>query len=208
MKHRIPLAWGNRLPFSIHTHTSFFCKRKRFLAFARNDTLGRIVAHQLSHCRIDWRLSETLYPTPPPEGCFSSRETSPCPCETIHLSYRHPERSRGIFVAASFVIHTLIRLHEAPYPPLHGETGYPFPFTRIHRFSANEKDVSLSLEMTHGAGSPRIIYHTAGNSSQPRLFSYMQETRGCEEMKIHFFTAPCLSFERKGDGAFASIPLR
>ena len=32
------------------------------------------------------------------------------------LSYRHPERKRGIFVAAVFLIHTLIRFHETPYP--------------------------------------------------------------------------------------------
>ena len=32
------------------------------------------------------------------------------------LSYRHPERSRGIFVAAALLFPLLIRLHEAPYP--------------------------------------------------------------------------------------------
>ena len=38
-------------------------------------------------------------------------------------------------------------------PPMHGKTGFPFPFTRIHRFSANEKDFSLALEMTvRGSG--------------------------------------------------------
>ena len=64
------------------------------------------------------------------------------------LSYHHPERNRGIFVAAVFLIHTLIRFHETPYPPMHGKTGFPFWFTRIHRLTANEKDFSLSLEMT------------------------------------------------------------
>ena len=42
-----------------------------------------------------------------------------------HLSYRHPERSRGIFVAAAFSIPSLIRLHEAPYPPMHGKNRLP-----------------------------------------------------------------------------------
>ena len=32
------------------------------------------------------------------------------------LSYRHPERSRAIFVAAALLFPLLIRLHEAPYP--------------------------------------------------------------------------------------------
>ena len=31
------------------------------------------------------------------------------------LSYRHPERSRGIFVAAALLFPLLIRLHEATY---------------------------------------------------------------------------------------------
>ena len=68
------------------------------------------------------------------------------------LSYRHPERSRGIFVAAAFLIPALIRLHETPYPPMHGKNRLPV-FTRIHRLTANEKDFSLSLEMTHGEDS-------------------------------------------------------
>ena len=135
-------------------------KRKRFLACARNDTRGRIVAHQLSHRRIDRCLSETLYPTPPPEAASLHVRLLLAHVRLSHLSYRHPERSRGIFALAPFVIHTLIRLHEAPYPPCMGKTGFPFPFTRIYRFSANEKDFSLSLEMTHGAGSPHIVFYT------------------------------------------------
>ena len=141
MKHRIPNVRENRFPVSVHAHTPVDCKRKRFLACARNDTRGRIVAHQLSHRRIDWCISETLYPTPPPEGCFSSRETSPCPCETILLSYRHPERSRGIFVAASFVIHTLIRLHEAPYPPCMGKQASRFR-SRVYIVFPQTKKIS------------------------------------------------------------------
>ncbi len=38
-------------------------------------------------------------------------------------------------------------------PQCTGKTGFPFPFTRIHRFTANEKDFSLSLEMTRGEDS-------------------------------------------------------
>ena len=36
-----------------------------------------------------------------------------------------------------------------------------FVHTHIHRFIANEKDFSLSLEMTRRAGSPHIVFHTA-----------------------------------------------
>ena len=53
-------------------------------------------------------------------------------------------------------------------PQYTGKTGFPFPFTRIHRLTANEKDFSLSLEMTHGAGSPLIIFHTARNVRQTK----------------------------------------
>ena len=45
--------------------------------------------------------------------------------------------------------------------PIHGKTDFPFSFVRIHRFTVSEKDVSLSLEMTRGRGSPRIVFHTA-----------------------------------------------
>ena len=95
------------------------------------------------------------------------------------LSYRHPERSRGIFVAAALLFPLLIRLHEAPYPTfmeyqasrshIHGVSGFPFPFTRIHRLTANGKDFSLALEMTCGRRSPLIVFHTVVDSSQPRL---------------------------------------
>ena len=33
-------------------------------------------------------------------------------------------------------------------PPMLGASGFPFLFTRIHRFTASEKDFSLALEMT------------------------------------------------------------
>ena len=45
--------------------------------------------------------------------------------------------------------------------PILGKTDFPFSFVRIHRFTVSEKDVSLSLEMTRGRGSPRIVFHTA-----------------------------------------------
>ena len=56
MRHRIPHSWSIRLPVSVHTHTLFYRKRKRFLANARNDTRGRGDSHCLSHlqkCRAN-----------------------------------------------------------------------------------------------------------------------------------------------------------
>ena len=53
-------------------------------------------------------------------------------------------------------------------PPMLGASGFPFLFTRIHRLTANGKDFSLALEMTCGRRSPLIVFHTAGDSSQPK----------------------------------------
>lgn len=41
-------------------------------------------------------------------------------------------------------------------------TDFPFPpHVHIHRFTADEKDFSLSLEMTgEEGGSPHIVFHT------------------------------------------------
>ena len=36
-----------------------------------------------------------------------------------------------------------------------------FPMLSRFFMTANEKDFSLSLEMTCGEGSPRIVFHTA-----------------------------------------------
>ena len=46
-------------------------------------------------------------------------------CGAIPPPYRHRKRSRGIFVATPFLIPALIRLHEAPYPPMHGKDRLP-----------------------------------------------------------------------------------
>ena len=53
-------------------------------------------------------------------------------------------------------------------PPMLGASGFPFLFTRIHRFTVNEKDFSLALEMTRGEVSPLIIFHTARNVRQTK----------------------------------------
>ena len=45
---------------------------------------------------------------------------------------------------------------------IRGVTDFPFPHhVHIHRFTADEKDFSLSLEMTgEEGGSPHIVFHT------------------------------------------------
>jgi len=146
MKHRIRDPWKDRLPAFVRAHTLFHRERKRFLAHARNDIRAgspRIVFHTTRHSTLHL--------------CKSVKGLRLAHVRLSFFPYRHPERSRGIFVAAAFLIPALIRLHETPYSPMHGKSGFPFPFTRIHRFTANEKDFSLTLEMTHGRGAPRIV---------------------------------------------------
>ena len=60
------------------------------------------------------------YPTPPPEGCFSPCETTPC---SVGLS--RPRIVIGSAAEGSLLIPALIRLHEAPYPPMHGKDRLP-----------------------------------------------------------------------------------
>ena len=62
--------------------------------------------------------------------------------------YRHRKRSRE-----SFLSRLCCSLRSSVYmkhriPPMLGASGFPFLFTRIHCFTANEKDFSLTLKMT------------------------------------------------------------
>ena len=87
--------------------------------------------------------------------------------------YHHPERSRRIFVAAASSPALLIRLHEAPYPTF---MEYQASRFRSHAYTENGKDFSLALEMTCGRRSPLMVFHTAGDSSQPRLQDKIKRT--------------------------------
>ena len=50
---------------------------------------------------------------------------------------------------------------------IRGVTDFP-PHVHIHRFTADEKDFSLSLEMTgEEGGSPHIIFHTVPQGLVP-----------------------------------------
>ena len=160
MKHRIRDTWKDRLPAFVRTHTTRFTANEKDFSLTLEMTRGkRIAPHSLSYRRIDGCLSDTLYPAPSSRGVLSTRRSTMHLCKSVKglhlahvrlslLSYRHRKRSRGIFALAASLPALLIHLHETPYPPMHGKAGFPFPFTRIHRFSANEKDFSLALEMT------------------------------------------------------------
>ncbi len=52
---------------------------------------------------------------------------------------------------------------------IRGVTDFPFlPHVHIHRFTADEKDFSLLLEMTgEEGGSPHIVFHTVPQRPVP-----------------------------------------
>ena len=78
------------------------------------------------------------------------------------FSYRHPERSRGIFVAAALLFPLLIRLHEAPCPsnawsirlPVFVHTHTPFHRKR-KRFLACARNDGTGKRYSRSASFPR-----------------------------------------------------
>jgi hypothetical protein len=50
--------------FPMPAHFFHDRKRKKFLAFARNDTREKVTPHHLSHHHIELCLCEVLYPAP------------------------------------------------------------------------------------------------------------------------------------------------
>ncbi len=81
-------------------------------------------------------------------------------CEAA-FSYRHPERSRGIFFVCRVSFPVWNGLHETPF--FSGAGSRVFPACRSSHslcLAANEKDFSLSLEMTNaGKRHSRIESH-------------------------------------------------
>ena len=67
------------------------------------------------------------------------------------LSYRHPERSRGIFVAAALLFPLLIRLHEAPYPSNAWSIRLPAS-VRTHTPFQRERKRFLACARNDGTG--------------------------------------------------------
>ena len=114
-------AWSIRLPVFVHTHTPFHRKRKRFLACARNDGTGKRYSRSASFPRGKALVRGHGSPSflwkevPRRGGGWLSQRNKKEWGRSI-FPYRHPERSRRIFVAAASSPALLIRLHEAPYP--------------------------------------------------------------------------------------------
>ena len=71
-------------------------------------------------------------------------------CGEEAFSYRHPERSRGIFFVCRVPFPVWNGLHEIPFLGGAGSTVFPAcRSSHILCLAANEKDFSLSLEMTN-----------------------------------------------------------
>ena len=104
MKHHIPHSWSIRLPVSVRTHTPFQRERKRFLACARNDGTGKRYSRSASFPRgkalVRGHGSPSFLWKEVPrrgEGWLSQRNKKEWGRGIF--PYRHPERSRGIFIA-------------------------------------------------------------------------------------------------------------
>ena len=107
-KHRDPKSHGVRcFPFSAFLPFFLDRERKRFLAFARNDNMGKTAFSDRfpSHAgRLCYRENGILPPSSGrrcPEG---AKVGSPRNKEMDRgiSSFRHPERSRGIFFVSRF----------------------------------------------------------------------------------------------------------
>ena len=93
------------------------------------------------------------------------------------FSYRHPESSQGIFVAAALLFSLLIRLHEAPYPsnawsirlPVFVHTHTPFPRKR-KRFLACARNDGTGKRYSRSASFPRGKALARGHSSPSFLW--------------------------------------
>ena len=93
-----------RLPISVHTHTPFDRKRKRFLSFARNDDTGKRYSRSTSFpCRkalVQGHGSPSfLWKEVPRRGGGWLTKRNKKEWGRSIFPYRHPERSRGIFIA-------------------------------------------------------------------------------------------------------------
>ena len=100
------------LPFSPFPHPRFTGLQKGSLYFGPHDTQERrIVSYRFSYRCVELCLFETLYPAPLAQpfskGLLVSYITPIVPKHATYLpneslsalAYRHPERSRGIFIA-------------------------------------------------------------------------------------------------------------
>ena len=165
MKHRFGgrrEQGASRLPFLSHPLPSH--ERKRFLAFARNaECWGAVFSYRKPSV---WGVCEAAFSLLPMEGGgpkgrrLASQRTEKS-CGGSIVSYRHPERSRGIFFVCRVLFPAWNCLHETPFWGGAGSTVFPAcRSSHILCLAANEKDFSLSLEMTNaGKRHSRIESH-------------------------------------------------
>ena len=106
---------------------------------AATRTLNQMKAKQKAHlCRCAFMLISSLFlPTIPANQDYSLKRN----VSLSLLSYRHPERSRGIFVAAALLFPLLIRLHEAPYPTF---MEYQASRFRSHAYTISARTKKIS----------------------------------------------------------------
>ena len=155
-------AEGFSLPAPL---TSFLDReRKRFLAFARNDECWEAAfSYRKPSSCVAREAAFSLLPMEggAPKGRRLASQRTEKSCGGSIVSYRHPERSRGIFFVCRVLFPAWNCLHETPFLGGAGSTVFPAcRSSHILFLAANEKDVSLSLEMTNaGKWYSRIVSH-------------------------------------------------
>ena len=118
-------------------------------------------------------ISDLFLPTIPANRDYSLKRN----VSLSLLSYRHPERSRGIFVAAALLFPLLIRLHEAPYPsnawsirlPVFVHTHTPFHRKR-KRFLACARNDGTGKRYSRTKAFPRGKALVRGHGSPSFLW--------------------------------------
>ena len=155
-------AEGFSLPAPL---TSFLDReRKRFLAFARNDECWEAAfSYRKPSSCVAREAAFSLLPMEggAPKGRRLASQRTEKSCGGSIVSYRHPERSRGIFFVCRVLFPAWNCLHETPFLGGAGSTVFPAcRSSHILCLAANEKDFSLSLEMTNaGKRHSRIESH-------------------------------------------------
>ena len=131
-------------------------------------------------------------------------------------SFRHPERSRGIFFVSRFRFLSQCCLHETPSFRFAGSTVFPARrYPHILCLTANEKDFSLSLEMTiWGKRHSRIVSLPHwGRGTAQRWIGCSRISPARDDLPALFHTASTLSGSLRsppsprGEGFVSGIPL-
>ena len=90
-------------------------------------------------------------------GGRACRERKPQDGKASLIPYRHPERSRGIFVLASSAPALLIRLHETPYPTFMEYQASRFR-SHTHTLFYRERKRFLAVARNDGTGKRYSLF--------------------------------------------------